>query len=125
MARKMPYAGQRNQRTEIVRLIVAGLTGSLANPLTAIAEGTYHCKALRSAAGVFAIQLNSDKLYARPPNVLIQAISATGVVTSVLTALPTASGLISFNCYTSSTGVAVDPTQIMVTIEGSDSVDQV
>ena len=125
MSRRMPYAGQRNQRTEIVRLVVASLTGSLATSLAAIPEGTYHCTARKTATGVFQVQLNSDKLFLRPPNVHLQVISAAGFIVAALTAVPTLAGLISFNTYTSSTGAAVDPTQIIVTIEGSDSVDQV
>src|ERR1700760_4280079 len=100
MARRQPYAGQRNQRTEIIRLVPASLTGSFASSLAAIPEGTYHCTAKKTSTGVFSLQMNADRAYARPPNVTIQLIHATLNLTAVLSAVPTVAGLITFNTFT-------------------------
>lgn len=126
MARRMPYAAQRVQRTEIFRLVPASLTGSFAQSLTGVPEGTYHCTAKKTSTGVYQIQLNSAQLYAgaRIPNVTCQALHATLSLTAVVAAV-TVGGLITINVFTTTSAAATDATQLFVTVEGSDVNDQV
>lgn len=121
MSDRLVKSGQRKQREEIVKLVPANLTGSLASTLAAIPEGTYHCQALTSGTGLFQITLNPAFGYARAPVPVFTALHATAKLFCTLTSVTTTT--IIFRVY-SDAGVLTDPTSIHVIIVGCDTVDQ-
>ncbi len=115
--------GQRRVRTEIFRLVAASLTSTLAQTTTGVTEGTYHCTAKLTSAGIFALQLNTSYVYARAPIVQACAEDATQKVFCVV-AGNTSGGLITVNCF-SDAGTATSPTALHLMVAGSDVVDQI
>ena len=115
--------GQRKVRFETFRFVSGSLTTAQTSNTTAITEGTYHCTAALTGTGVLAIQLNSDKVFARVPVVTANAEHASSKLFCVV-AGNTTGGLITLNCF-SDAGTATSPTAWHVTVIGSDAVDQV